>query len=92
MAQRIRFKHGSNKDRQWESSIAHEYDKGPPGSSCLRATEGRQILLDILTACEFDTPEHLWGFVNFYDTIDPEVLHRELRKQGYGRHKICFLS
>ena len=49
--------------------------------------EDRQIFLDILRSLEFDTMQGLWGFVQFYDTIDLAILREELSNQGYGYTK-----
>ena len=38
---------------------------------------------------DFDTLQGLWGFVKFYDSIDPAVLRGELSAQGYGFTKIA---
>lgn len=50
--------------------------------------EDRRIFLDILRSLNFDTMQGLWGFVKFYDSIDPAVLREELSIQGYGFMKI----
>ena len=49
--------------------------------------EDRQIFLDILRSLQFDTMQGLWGFVKFYDTIDPAILRAELSNQGCGYTK-----
>ena len=54
--------------------------------------EDRQISLDILRALGFDTLQALWGFIKFYDTIDPQVLFTELGTQGYGHTKLVGVS
>ena len=68
----------SKGERAWNSAIADPDDAARPGSSCFYSMEARQISLDILRALRFDTLEGLWGFVKFYDTLDPYVLLKQL--------------
>ena len=47
------------------------------------------MFIDILRSLNFDTLQGLWGFVKFYDSIDPAVLKEELSIQGYGFTRIA---
>ena len=49
----------------------------------------RQIFIDILRALGSDILQGLWGFIKFYDSIDPQILLTELSTQGYGYTKLA---
>ena len=76
-------------ERAWDSAMADVDDSAKPGKCCLHLMEDLQICIDLLRSLEFDTLQALWGFVQFYDTIDLAVLREELSIQGYGFTKIA---
>ena len=71
----------------WNAQVADENVAARPGSCCLHVMGDMQTFIDILRALGFDTLQGLWGFIKFYDSIDPQMLFVELSAHGYGHTK-----